>query len=107
MPHDLRSLSAVARSIPGGKVDPSTAWRWARKGIRRGDRDVKLRYYRVGRKILVSESDLATFFRELAEADEQPASAIGRTTPTPKVRTEKQRERDIAAAEATCARLGV
>lgn len=104
MVEGLISCSKAARCVPaldGRPPHPSTIFRWMKDGVR----GVRLEYANVGRKLATSEAALARFFAAVAAADPAPQST--KTTSTSKVRTDAQRNRDIAAAEATCAKLGV
>lgn len=90
------SLSAAARDH--ARANPSTVWRWCRKGIR----GVRLQYARLGRKIVTSRQAIARFATELAALDEtvpdsQPQKLHPGADRTPDARS--------AAAEAADRRL--
>jgi hypothetical protein len=89
------------RAILGTPDRPSlpTIWRWCLKGVQ----GHKLEAYRVGRRWYTTEEAVLEFGRVLAEtsrANLDRKHEAGRIfSPRPKMRTEKQRARDIAAAE--------
>lgn len=98
------SLSEACKVLPaieGRKPHPSTLWRWARKGVR----GVRLEYARLGRRIVTSREALGRFVNALAEADLQESR------PAPKrqafSRSDRQREKAIAEAEAALAAEGL
>lgn len=81
------SLSAAGRMFPGHRggpsVDPSTVWRWARKGARAaGGQLIRLEVCRVGSRWLTSRGAVARFVCALTSAAD-PTS----TDPTPTART--------------------
>lgn len=82
------TLQQAAARIPG-RPHTSTIWRWCRQGCN----GVKLPYSRAGRRIVVTETDIAEFMRALAARDHESTTDIA-----PKA--------DTAAAE-RCERLGV
>ena len=65
----LISLSEAAKITPG-RPHTATLTRWCRPGIkaRTGER-VRLRHWRVGRKIFTTAEALEEFFERTAEAD--------------------------------------
>jgi len=87
---ELRPLSYLARKIPnrrgGNGINAATVWRWAQSGCK----GIKLRTTFVGGIRMASEADVSTFFDALT------AAANGVALP---VRTNRQREAAIAAAE--------
>jgi len=103
-------LAEAARSLPpnpdGSEVSPSTPWRWGTRGIK----DVRLEMTRLGGRWYTSKEALQRFgdavaaksLEELAEGKRAP-----RSQQTPPTRTSKQRDRDIAEAEASCQRRGI
>ena len=98
---ELLSLTDAARALPaidGKRPHPSTIWRWCRRGIR----DIRLEHVRLGHRVCTSREALSRFAQRLADTDEKP---VEKKTTTPKRRTAKQRERDIARAskELDCA----
>ncbi len=71
---ELLSLKEVVKMVPpidGKHPHVSTLWRWCRVGLR----GVHLDYLRVGQRVVTSQEALGRFARDLAVADEQPASA--------------------------------
>lgn len=113
MPIDLAaerilSLGEACRDLPkiaGKRPHPSTIWRWCRVGVRaRSGQRVRLEHARLGHRIVVSREALGRFANRLAEADTErevlPASPR-------RSRTQKQRIRDIARAEAELAEAGI
>lgn len=89
----LITIPAAARSVPPAGVHVATVWRWALYGLRDGR---KLETLRVGGRTYTSAEALERFLR----LDGEPATA-------PKKASRKQRERQIAAAEAELAAMGV
>lgn len=72
---ELITLAAAMRHLPaanGRHPDPSTGWRWCRKGIK----GISLEYIRVGRRIFTSVEALRRFTTALAEADVEPDQRI-------------------------------
>ena len=99
----LLSLTDAARALPaidGRRPHISTIWRW----IRRGVRGVRLEHLRLGHRVCTSREALNRFAQRLAEADEKPGE---KTSTTPKRRTAKQREHDIARASRELERAGI
>lgn len=112
----LLSLSEAAKVIPaveGRKPHASTLWRWMRKGLK----GIKLDFVRVGHRICTTPEAIARFMERLAEADADdvgPLAAASKSAPnaptntsSPKPRTTKQRERDIAAAQKVLDAAGI
>ncbi len=67
MSDDVMPLSAAARLVPstrGGRVNPSTVWRWATRGIR----GVRLETVKVGGAAMTSKAALNRFFAKLSDA---------------------------------------
>jgi hypothetical protein len=95
----LSQAAAACPSIDGKRPHCSTLWRWMRKGCR----GVKLEHVLVGRRVCTSRSALEVFFRDLAAA---PLPTTSSAPQSPRGRTPRQRERDIAAARATLAGHG-
>ena len=95
---EILSINDAARSLPridGKRPHLSTIWRWARVGVR----GVKLDYVRLGRRVCTSKEALARFAQALAEADDVPRQRSD-ISPRIRSRTGRQRQRDIARAEA-------
>jgi len=61
----LTAACRVLRTTTGKRLHPSTLWRWCRKGIR----GTRLRYFRVGRSVCVTEATLNEFFEALAKRE--------------------------------------
>ena len=112
---ELINLTDVTRILPrcnGKRIPVCTAWRWCRKGISA----VHLEYVRVGRRIFTSREALNRFFNALAIADmtrcEQAQANMDALAnyfheKLQGVRTPRQRQRDIEAAERRLAAMGV
>ena len=98
------TLAQAAKLIPtsGGKPPSTmTIYRWATRGVN----GIRLKHMRFGRRICVTNEDLAEFARALAEVWLTPRERKARTAKpaearTPKPRTAAQREKAVAAAEA-------
>lgn len=115
---NILSLTEAAKVVPamdGRRPHTASIWRWCRKGIRRGAKRVTLRYVRLGRRIGIPRDALSEFFVALAAADQdadgsalEVAAAANRCQPmTPKGRTPKQREADVARARKELTEAGV
>ena len=96
------NLNQAAKLLPN-RPHISTLWRWCRKGVN----GVRLDYWRAGRRILTTPEALEQFCARLAEADQDKTSQSSDTQVTPRSRTEKQRERDMARAKATLSKAGI
>jgi len=87
---ELRPLSFLARKIPnrrgGNGINTATVWRWGQSGCK----GIKLETTMVGGIRMASEAGVAAFFAALT------AAANGKQVP---IRTNRQREAAIAAAE--------
>ena len=71
---DYINMTQAAKSVPG-RVSTQTVWRWARRGLRvPGGRRIRLKYIRVGARVLTRREWLTLFFEQLAEADLAPAA---------------------------------
>ena len=100
---ELLSLTDAAKALPpidGKRPHISTIWRWCRRGVR----GVRLEYVRLGHRVCTTREALGRFAQRLADADEKP---VAKTSTTPKRRTAKQRERDIARASRELERAGI
>ncbi len=101
------TLSEAARALPpldGKRPHSSTIWRWARKGLR----GIKLEVRRIGGRFVTSREALERFSQRLAEIplnDEPPTRTPANSTS--RGRTDKQRLKDIEAAERTLRDGGV
>lgn len=65
----------VVASKTGRRMDISSLWRWAVRGVR----GIKLEHIRVGRELRTSRQALDRFYRRLAEAyvdERSPATSI-------------------------------
>lgn len=87
----LLTIPEAAREIPPKGVDVATVWRW----VLRGTRGRKLESVLIGGRRYTSREALARFSQP---AIHQPGSSKP---------TSRQRERQIAAAEAELAAMGV
>ena len=67
----LITLAIAARKVPPKGVAPGTVWRWARIGVKHGDRVVRLRTWATGRRLLTTERALVEFFAEVAVAERE------------------------------------
>lgn len=100
---ELLSLTDAAKALPtidGRRPHVSTIWRWCRRGVR----GVRLEYVRLGHRVCTTREALGRFAQRLADADEKP---VEKTSTTPKRRTAKQREHDIARASRELERAGI
>lgn len=100
---ELLSLADATKALPpidGRRPHTSTVWRWIRRGIR----GVHLEHLRLGHRVCTSREALNRFAARLAEVDERP---VQKTIATPKLRTTKQREHDIARASRELESAGI
>ena len=90
------TLADAARYVPrrrrGRKVHVSTLYRWAQRGIR----GIKLETLRLGGGLVTSVEALQRFAERLTSVDGAPVT-----------RSEPQRRRDTAWAEAELEKLGI
>jgi len=87
------SLNQAAKAAPG-RPHLATIWRWAQRGVK----GVKLETIVVGGRRFTSSEAIERFIaRTTAAANGEPAP----------IRTPRQRQRAIAAAEAALARDGI
>ena len=105
---DYLTLAEVTKTLPrvnGQKVHTSTIWRWCRKGVH----GVYLKYGKIGRRIMVTESDLHTFFTALAEVDKtSPVPNTVARKRKPRRRTNSAaRQREIESANDVLRRAGI
>lgn len=91
-----RRLSFAALAAREG-VNASTVWRWSLRGCR----GVKLESFSVGAKRFTTAEAFARF------VEATTAVAQGRSAPATTVRTNRQREAAISAAEAELAAAGI
>lgn len=100
---ELLSLADATKALPpidGRRPHTSTVWRWIRRGIR----GVHLEHLRLGHRVCTSREALNRFAARLAEVDERP---VEKTITTPKLRTAKRREHDIARASRELESAGI
>jgi len=88
------TLAKAAQTLPGGVVHVSTVHRWRMKGCR----GVRLETFLRGGVRHTTRAAIERFFAATT------AAADGDTPP---VRTPRQREREIAAAERGCEQAGI
>lgn len=101
--YTLGKASKLFPAADGKSVSTPTLWRWCVKGV--GPRRIKLRYLRLGRKIVVSEAAVREFLQAMTEADTPepaPARPSGPRPPSPSVRAKQ-----IADADARCRAAGL
>ena len=103
---DYLPLAEAAKRMPRGtngrKVHVSTIWRWCRRGCR----GIKLRYYRVGRTIMVTETTLQQFFSALAKVDAEQADS-NNYKPRPKRSRPGNRQASIDQANDVLRNAGI
>lgn len=92
------TLTQAAKETPG-RPNPSTVWRWCRKG----HQGVKLEYIRFGRKIFTSREALERFAGMVAAADRP----IGTPHMIPPMKLNPARQRQIDAANAVLRKAGI
>lgn len=101
----LMSLAEAAKTIPrlrGKRVHTSTLFRWCKRGVQ----GICLKYRKIGRTIVVSPSDLQTFFMALADADRAPSTATLIRKPRRRPNS-TVRQREIDAANDVLIRAGI
>lgn len=64
---ELLTLGQACRILPK-KPSPATLWRWRNKGVRIGDRTIKLECVRVGRKWYTTDAAFARFLMDQTAA---------------------------------------
>lgn len=101
----LVSLTEAVKLLPpvdGRRLHVSSLWRWAQKGVQ----GVRLETRRIGRRIVTSAEALERFTEKLAEVSPagRPRKPAARKAGQ---RSDAQRERDVAQAEAELDRAGV
>lgn len=102
---DYFTLAEASKTLPrvnGRKIHTSTLWRWCRRGCK----GIKLRYYRVGRTIMVSEAALNQFFTALAQADAEQTDTHD-YKPRPKRRRPGNRQASIDRANDVLRKAGI
>jgi hypothetical protein len=93
--HDVPKLRWLPTRRGGAKLNVSTVWRWAMRGVR-GHR---LRTLRCGGTLCTEESWLREFFENLAHDGPVPGE--------PPARTPHRRQREIAAAQQRLKEQGI
>ncbi len=106
--HDLLSFGQAAALLPS-RPSVHTVWRWCRKGVKaRTGQRVHLDHVRFGGRVFIPRQAIEVFGRELAHADAAHFDATDEpTTLDPKPRSSARRQRDLAAAKARLAAMGV
>lgn len=96
---DYLDLTQAAKKTPG-RPNPSTLWRWCRRGIlsRTGTR-VRLNHVRAGSRIFIRPDDLDDFFKRTAEADAPHFDQESKPTTVAKSRSNKRRDKAMSAAK--------
>ena len=85
---DMLTLKEAAARCPGN-VHRAAVWRWCTRGLKDPDGGrIRLRHYRVGKRIYVRESDLLDFFERMAEAHVVSDDAQPGADASPEVRRE-------------------
>ena len=97
--NDYLDLTEAAKRTPG-RPNPSTVWRWCRKGIlsRSGGR-IRLHHVRAGCRIYIKADDLDDFFKRTAEADAPHFEQESQPKAVTKPRSNTKREKSVAAAK--------
>lgn len=91
------SFSELARGSrgPAGRVNPSTVFRWAKKGVTAPDgTQVRLESIRIGGRLFTSREAYGRFLGNLATADEGDD-----TTPLTRTPSERRKASEKAAKE--------
>jgi hypothetical protein len=102
---DVPKLSWLPLRRGGGRLNLSTLWRWALKGLRAKDGQlVKLRAIRVGETLCTSEQWLREFFDALTAHDPALATEV---LPAPTIRTPGQRRRASEKASRQLDKVGI
>lgn len=93
----LISLADVGQRIPGrsgGRLNPTTTWRWAAKGVKAPDgRRVHLETIRAGGRTLTSVEAVGRFVAALTPRTSND------TTPSSRTPSERRKASERAAAE--------
>lgn len=106
---ELVTIAEFSKLVPG-RPNPTTVWRWARKGIQaRNGQRVRLPHQRIGRRLFVDVDAAKPFFQAIADQDVAYFQCKDAITPaeiaTP--RTDNQRQEDAARAAARLEREGL
>lgn len=100
------TLAEAPKLLPG-RPHASSLWRWCRKGIKaRNGTIIRLEHRRLGGRVLTSAEALDRFGAALAEADVSYFDEAPGPRPSA-TRAPRQRERDMAQAEAELAEAGL
>lgn len=109
---ELITPNEAARRLPhidGRKVHLTAVWRWCMKGV--GPEHIKLDHVRIRRRICTTEAALHRFMHASAAAAvarlEKPTFQMPPKLHKPRTRTEEQRAKDIARAEAVLKAAGI
>lgn len=100
-------LAGVAKrlAVDGKPLHVSAVYRQMRTGIKRGDRVVKLRHVRLGKRLATTEEWISEFIHDLADG---PTVTTSTSSPTvTKKRSPEERQVAIAKASARLAASGV
>lgn len=107
LPTNLISLAQAARLLPasadGRRISPSTLFRW----ITRGTRGVRLRAWRLGRRLYTTDTALNEFAATLSALPPARRNIPARSRPQTQRRGELQRQADLARAAAVLDAAGV
>ncbi len=99
---DVISLAAAGKLFPGSRgadrVNPSTVFRWATKGVRTAAGVVKLESFRAGSRVFTTKQAVERFVAALSAPTEPIA--------TPVVRTPSARRKAADAAAEALKKLG-
>ena len=104
MDEKLYSLGEATGIVPtsnGRRVSTATLWRWCSKGIN----GHKLRHYRFGKRIAVTQQDILEFGAAVAAAHGDAAVAAAPARRTPRTPTDRTPEERKAAADQAKAEL--
>lgn len=99
MEKQLLSLAEAAKLVPtqnGKRCSTQTLWRWCSRGVD----GCRLKHYRFGKRIAVTQDDLVEFGRQLAEAHQVPDAHPPQNKSHVKPVSDKKREEQIEQAEA-------
>lgn len=107
---DYITLTEAAKLAPS-RPSVNCIWRWCRKGVlaRNGER-LRMQHVRIGGKLYTNAAWLVEFGQALAQADTEYFKLESRPVavqPTPRGRTEKERQAAIERAERELAEMGV
>ena len=100
---DYMTLAEITKRLPplnGKRLHTSTVFRWCKNGIR----GIHLKYAKIGRVIVISETDLNHFFAALAQAEQPKTFPITRRR---RRRRSTDRQRAIEHANLVLQRAGI